>query len=741
MLAFTLIVCSPGLFAAEKLIFKDSELNVKDDTITLSTKGRKLIELERLLFNYEQVKQWKVRKTDDNTIVITSSMPASVDFNRSAFDEKARELSIRVSRTESGFRLQASPDWGRQVQLVFKSLGDHFFGLSEPLQPNNQLSPDLKGSVLNIDVSSEAAQLRENYATAYSAFYMSSYGYGAFFDTFARGRYEFDINGKNTIHHDTGTLDWHLFPGNNGAEIHKAYFDVIGKPKYIPMWALGPIGWRDDNGGGAAEIIDDISRMSELKIPFTGWFVDRPYSDGGHSWSKMNFSSEFAQPGEWINKINSDFGMEFMTWVSTAIFEKNRFEKQLEGSYSYIDLSHPPSAAQYQQELQAKQYQYGVKGHKIDRADEVFPQYEKWHDGTPMPQRRNKNAYLTAKIIDEALQSTWGKDQFSFARTAYHRTQPYLSAIWGGDPRSTWEGLQGNYANAMRSSFMGFPIWGTDVGGYLGEGYIPEDLYVRWLQAGSMSGFFEIKLDGSGGDGRDRMPWRYGESLQQHFRDICEDRMKMLPYLYSLANSSAENGVLMQPMAYRHLNDNNTYNIWDQFYLGDAILVAPVFDSSDQRTVYLPKGKWVDYDNPSLYYKGGAKHDIKAGIDKLPRFIRSNSIFVQGNIFKGNDKRWREEAPLLEITAFPGSKGEKASFSYLDYLEDSKANLLTLDNLGSTLALRANAFSTDAKVRLILEKKPKLVKNLNEPVDYEWVDGMVIIPIKAQNLIYVSIEY
>src|SRR5690606_34513016 len=135
----------------------------------------------------------------------------------------------------------------------------------------------------------------------------------------ARGRYEFAINGRNRIHHDTGTLDWYVFAGDDGADIHKAYFNLIGAPKKVPAWGLGPVGWRDQNSG-AAEILDDLEKMAALKMPFTAWFVDRPYSDGNHAWSKMNFSSAFAEPEKWINTIRQNHGLEFMTWVATATF-------------------------------------------------------------------------------------------------------------------------------------------------------------------------------------------------------------------------------------------------------------------------------------------------------------------------------------------------------------------------------------------------------------------------------------
>jgi len=234
----------------------------------------------------------------------------------------------------------------------------------------------------------------------------------------------------------------------------------------------------------------------------------------------MNFNDKFADPATFIGKLRDD-GITFMTWSTTATFGDARFERHLAGAFSYLDLSHPPSVTAFKNALQTKQYAFGVKGHKVDRADEVFPLHEAWFDASVGPdEQRNKYAYLAASVHDEALRERWGADQFTFARAAIHRTQPYLSAIWGGDPRSTWEGMQSNFANAARSAFMGFPVWGTDVGGYIGEGHIPEDLYLRWMQAGSMAGLFEIKLDGAGGSGEDRMPWRYGPAFQEAFRSI-----------------------------------------------------------------------------------------------------------------------------------------------------------------------------------------------------------------------------
>lgn len=686
-----------------------TSLLFKDNHFIVNRNGKKIVDLSSIRFNFEPVNSWQITAQSQDQITLKAELPPSVDFYREVTDQRPREVQLTISKLTKGLRFYAAPEWGLQVTLDFDYLGDHFFGLSAPLQPDNQLSPDLTGTTTQVDIYSEGAAYRENYASAFSALYISTHGYGGFYDSFARGRYEFAINGRNRIHHDTGILDWYILTGDDGPTIHKAYFELIGSPKKVPAWALGPVGWRDQNNGGAKEIIDDIDRLSSLKIPFTSWFVDRPYSDGNHAWSKMNFSSAFANPEKWIAKIRKDYGLEFMTWVATATFGDARFAKHLAGKFSYIDLSDSPSVTAYQSDLQQLQYTAGVRGHKIDRADEGFPISEDWQDGTEIAQRRNKYAFLMAKIHDDALRAAWGDNQVTFARTAIHRSQPYLSAIWGGDPRTSWEGLQSNYANAVRSGFMGFPVWGTDVGGYQGDGYIPEDLYLRWLQAGSMSGLFEIKLDGAGGSGKDRMPWQYSEEFQTQFRTILNERMRLLPYLYSLANSSATTGVMMQPMAYRHLTDSNTYAIWDQFYLGEALLVAPVLDEKLSRKVYLPAGNWRSYNNPGEPIRGGKYLDIAADLNTLPRYIKENSIFVSGNIFRGNDRLWDNSSASLQLHAYPAHQNGSVKFVYVDMLDDDKAKHLSLTRSGKQIQLTGPALATVAEARIFLQTAPKKV--------------------------------
>jgi alpha-glucosidase (family GH31 glycosyl hydrolase) len=475
------------------------------------------------------------------------------------------------------------------------------------------------------------------------------------------------------------------------------------------MWACGPIGWRDENKGGKDEILDDIQKMSDLKIPFTGWWVDRPYSNGAEEWSKMDFNDKFANPEEWISTIRNKYGLQFMSWVGTLTFDDYDFPALLPGLPSYIDLTNPEGVKELGRRLHQYQYSVGVKGHKMDRADEFFPVTAHWYDKTPEPERRNKYIYLFAKTIDSLLRAEYNDDQFNFARSSYQRSQQYLSAVWGGDSRSSWDGMASNLANCIRCGFMGFPVWGFDVGGYLG-GRISEKLYARWLELGTWCGLFEVKLDDAGGRGADRPPWRYSEQLQNIFEKSCSQRMELQPFIYSLANTSYKNGVMMKPLAYVYPDDKNTYGIWSEYQLGNTFLIAPILDSTDTRKVYLPKGKWYDFYESKKIIEGEKEITVTSTLDHIPVFVKANSIYVTGKMIDGNSKLWSPSENtnrVLNIFAFPGEAGEETFFDYVDYYDNNMEKLLSLNTTNDVINFSAPALSTDICMIIKMEKKPK----------------------------------
>jgi alpha-glucosidase (family GH31 glycosyl hydrolase) len=82
-------------------------------------------------------------------------------------------------------------------------------------------------------------------------------------------------------------------------------------------------------------------------------------------------------------------------------------------------------------------------------------------------------------------------------------------------------------------------------------------------------------------------------------------------------------------MVLEYQDDPNTYDKDLQYFFGREFLVAPIYDETSKRSIYLPKGKWIDYWNLEEY-EGPTNIIYKAALDKIPLFIRADSIIPMG---------------------------------------------------------------------------------------------------------------
>jgi alpha-glucosidase (family GH31 glycosyl hydrolase) len=613
-------------------------------------------------------------------------------------------LAVTITPVLSGIHMYGKVASATTVMITMKNENDHFFGITE--QNINGNSPDLQGRTIAITSANIQNYGNEPNAKVWSAFYMSSLGYGSFFNTFAEGTYVFGTGGGTapvTITHNTNTLDWYIYYGPTGDKIHQGYFKTIqtlealgtrSPTKKVPIWACGLVIWHN-NYSGSAQILSHNTNFITNQIPITAQWVDRPYSDGGQGWGDMNFSAAFANPGTWIKQISSDTGynVKFMTWVAPLTFGDPvpPAGTYFNGGYDYLDLSNPAAVTWYVKKLDSLQDNatIGVQGHKMDRCEESMTQVLSgtWADGTPTTEKQGKYLYLNAKVTDQALRSYWADNQFNFPRGAYHRSQPYNGAVWAGDTRAPWAGLVGALANGIKTAFCGFPIWGSDIGGYgTGATKIPTDQYLRWLTFGCFCGLMENMLDGkepyiytAAGDAVD------GQSFVSRYKSVAELRMSLVPYVYSLANTSADNGVAMRPLPYLFPDDVNTYAIGDEYLFGDAFLVAPITSSAMTRSVYLPAGTWYYFFNHAETHASGTFTTPSIPLYQIPVYIRANSVYVTGQIYAGNSKRWitdYDSSRNVVINAFPGTAGQTDTFTYVDYLDNDAKKIITLEAAG-----------------------------------------------------------
>ena len=104
----------------------------------------------------------------------------------------------------------------------------------------------------------------------------------------------------------------------------------------------------------------------------------------------------------------------------------------------------------------------------------------------------------------------------------------------------------------------------------------------------------------------------------------------VFPYMWSLANA-LDGQPIIRPLWWVDPLDMNSFNISDQFLVGDQILVAPVLtQNATCRNIYIPRGFWIDFYTRKQYTGPSWIINYPAPIKKIPLFfINSNTMNIK----------------------------------------------------------------------------------------------------------------
>ncbi len=165
----------------------------------------------------------------------------------------------------------------------------------------------------------------------------------------------------------------------------------------------------------------------------------------------------------------------------------------------------------------------------------------------------------------------------------------------------------------------GFTFWSHDVGGFVDRA--PRDLYRRWMAFGVLTS--HTRAHGA----PPREPWEYDEALTEDFRRALNLRYSLMPYIYAQAKDSAAKGFpMLRTLFFEFPNDETSWLIEDEYMFGSNLLVAPLLETGKTtRKVYLPPGKWFDYQTGKTY-EGANWHEIAAGEIPIILLVKNHTV-------------------------------------------------------------------------------------------------------------------
>ncbi|MDE2562027.1 MAG: DUF5110 domain-containing protein [Sphingomonadales bacterium] len=244
---------------------------------------------------------------------------------------------------------------------------------------------------------------------------------------------------------------------------------------------------------------------------------------------------------------------------------------------------------------------------------------------------------------------------FVMTRASFAGGQRY-AATWTGDNSSTWDHLKLSVEQTLNLGLSGFTWAGADVGGFTG-GPSPE-LMTRWFEYATFAPIFR---DHSAKDAPRAEPWVDGPEQLAIRRSYVDERYKLMPYFYAVAEASARTGdPFMRPVFYDYPQVMETpCNASMSFTVGARLLVAgnPRPEDKAPYQACLPAGGWFDYWTGKA--AGGkpspdGRYDeitLTPRLDRLPAFVRAGTILPRQPLVQST-----LEAPRgpLSLDVYPG---------------------------------------------------------------------------------------
>ena len=530
--------------------------------------------------------------------------------------------------------IKRGSDNSRSINPVFTlAPGERIYGCGESFTSLNKVGQKVHLSVTDPQGPESDGQYKP------VPFFFSNRGYGIFMHTSAPVTCDFGASyiGADRLFMADEQMDFFIFFGEP-KDILNEYTNITGKSPMLPLWSFGT--WMSRITYFSQEEGLEIARQLRAhKIPSdvihfdTGWF--------GVDWQcDYQFAKDrFKDPVGMLKQLSKD-GFHTCLWQLPYFTPKNRFfpeiiEKGLHvvnatGGMPYedavLDFSNPETVSWYQEKITGLLKQ-GVSTIKCDFG-EAAPYNGFYHSGKGGLYEHNLYPLRYNKALWEAVERQYPGEGIIWARSAWAGSQRY-ALHWGGDAATNNIGMLGDLRGGLSFGLSGFSFWSHDMGGFVTAS--PEDIYRRWLPFGFLSS--HTRAHGA----PPTEPWLISESFTEAFRECAEMKYRLMPYVYAQAKDCSERGLpMVRALLVEFPDDPGAWLVEDEYMFGSQMLVAPLLESGTERMVYLPKGKWIDYQNGKVY--DGGYQTIEAG--KIPAIIlvRDGSLIAHAPLAQRTDQ-------------------------------------------------------------------------------------------------------
>lgn len=582
-----------------------------------------------------QSRQSTVAVTPDDT-------PSAVGF---------RTKALRISVNRQTFALTIADSTGKTLQQdaqpiefhgdsfrVYKTmpLDEHYFGLGDKAGPLDRRGQTF--TMWNTDEYGFQESSDPLYKTIpYFMAFRSGHAFGVFLDNTWRSSFDFGRETPNTYSFGAvnGPLDYYVFCGPTPKQVVQTYAWLTGTMPLPPLWSLGFQQSRYSYMS-QSRVLEVADRFRADHIPADVIYLDIDYQQQNRPFTVDQ--NRFPDFQGMVSKLAAEnFHVVIITDLHIANYPNqnyapydtgmagDHFVKNPDGSvYSGVvwpgpavfpDFTHAKSRSWWGG-LYKDFYKMGIAGFWNDMNEpSVFNVPTK-----TMPEdvvhRIDEPGFIKRSATHSEIHNVFGMENsrgtfegllhlnpdlrpFVLTRATYAGGQRY-AATWTGDNSSTWNHLRLTTPMLENLGLSGFAMTGADVGGFAGT---PQpDLLTKWIEIAS---FQPIDRDHTEKGSGDQEPWVGSPEHESIRKQFIEERYRLMPYLYTLAEEASRTGMPMERPLFLEFpdaaSDHHPIDIDAQvageFLLGpDLLIAAPPFpDKLDNYVVEFPSATWYDY--------------------------------------------------------------------------------------------------------------------------------------------------
>lgn len=574
---------------------------------------------------------------------------------------------------------------------AYKTLkpGERIYGLGEKNGSIDRIGSSFK--MWNSD--KPCYQIHEDPLYKSIPFFMSSEGYGIYFDNTYKTSFDFG-KGSDACYSFSapgGEMVYYFIYGPSFKQILTSYTELTGKPIMPPSWAFGFAQCRGllTNEALTREIAEGYRNR---QIP-----CDIIYQDIGWTQHLQDFEwreENYDDPVKMIEDLETK-GFKVIVSQDPVISQNNKIQWKEADEHGYFvkdkrtgksyDMPWPwggncglvdftnPDAADWWGAYQQKVIDIGVRGFWTDMGEPAWSNEEASdrlnmkHAAGMHDEIHNIYGFTWDKAVTEQFKKrNPGSRIFQMTRSGFAGMQRYTFG-WSGDAgngndvTNGWGQLAAQIPMAMSAGLGIIPFWSCDISGYCGdiEDYeAMSELYIRWLQFGAFNPLSRIHHEGNNAV----EPWLFGEEAERICKKAIEMKYRLFPYIYSYSREAYDEGwPLIRPLVLEYPEDVQTFNLNSQFLFGEELLVAPVVEEgAAYKKIYLPTGEWIDFNNKQNVYKGKQWIEYQLSLAEIPLFVKKGSIIPQMPVMQFIGEI--HDYPLI-LEIFPASTNRKAQFN------------------------------------------------------------------------------